>query len=219
MTTKMASTLLQCRVELLVMGWIRLFIEDKVENIPVECKLICKDFFGALIDSKILKIDEENLLLKYIKQQTKQDWSWKLIYRGTEQGFCKEDFYEHCQDKGNTVVIVHNEEDRVIGGYTPCKWVYNQDNDTKFAKDETLTSFLFVLRPISQMMKLKTLRMDNAVSYRRTTAFDFGCNDFFFYSQGVYTWLNDCCYEGCHGMTGMQFGHFIPTEIEIFQLY
>ena len=72
------------------MGYIRLFIEYKVKNIPTECKLICKDFFGALIDTKILTLNEQNLLLKYIKQQTKQDWNWEIIYRGVKMGLKRE---------------------------------------------------------------------------------------------------------------------------------
>ena len=97
------------RVELLIMGWVRTLIEDglQVYNIPIECKLICKDFFGGLIDTKILKMDEENLLLNYVHQQTKRrDWSWKLIFRATEHQhsfamdtffkFCKTLCYDHC---------------------------------------------------------------------------------------------------------------------------
>ena len=50
---------LKNHVELLVLGWIRLFIEKKVHNIAIECT----DFFGALIDSKTLDTREESVLL------------------------------------------------------------------------------------------------------------------------------------------------------------
>ena len=54
------------------MGYIRLFIENKVENIPIECKLICKDFFGGLIDTKILTMNEECLLLNFVNHHLYQ---------------------------------------------------------------------------------------------------------------------------------------------------
>ena len=31
---------------LLVMGWIRLFIDNQVKNIPMDIKVVCKEFFG-----------------------------------------------------------------------------------------------------------------------------------------------------------------------------
>ena len=41
-------------------------------NISIELKLlICNEFFGALIDSKILRINEKSLLLNYIKLKQK----------------------------------------------------------------------------------------------------------------------------------------------------
>ena len=229
MSTKAASVFLDNKVELLVLGWIRMSIENKLDHVPIECKLICKDFFGPLIDSKILKMKEKTLLTHYVKEQTKQAWNWKLIYRATEHGFKKENFYKYCQDKGNTVVIVHNEENWIYGGYTPCKWKYNQEQDVKYGKDESLTSFLFVLRSTLedglQMLKLKEQAMDKAVSYRENTAFDFGCNDFFLFQGIVYCWEVDCCYEkyDMANDTVYNFGgtntRCIPNEIEIFELY
>ena len=228
-TNKMSETL-QDRVELCVMGWIRLFIENQVGYIPIECKLVCKDFFGALIDTKILTMKEENLLLQYIKEHTTKHWNWKLIYRGSTDGYEKSDFVKYCENKENTVIVVHNEHNHVFGGYTPCPWKINKEssNQIKYGKDESCTTFLFVLRTKfehgPQSFKLKKDKMDKAVSYRYDqTAFDFGCNDFYLYERRVYTWKNDCCFEwnGIDDkiyMCGKEY-YSNPEEIEIFQLY
>ena len=81
---------LQNQVRLLVLGYIRMFIQNVINNdIPIEVKLICKDFAGGLIVTKILTINEESLLLKYVKQQTKSEWICKLIHRGSNNGFKK----------------------------------------------------------------------------------------------------------------------------------
>ena len=222
------------RVKLLVMGWIRLLIEDKVNNIPIECKLICKDFFGALIASKILKTDDKIILLTYIKQQTQYDWNWKLLYRATENGFGKDSFYKHCQDKENTVVIIHNDQDdldQVYGGYTPCPWKNNKENQIKRGKDESLTTCIFILRTKAkhgpQLLKLKKDRINTAVSYRDNTAFDFGCDDFGLSLGGIHSFskLGECCFEWKNikhsniYLNGGLWVHVIPKEIEIFQLY
>ena len=223
----------QNRVQLLVLGWIRLFIEKKIKDIPIEIKLVCKEFFGSFIDSKIVSIKEETLLLSYVRNQTKQNWNWKLIYRGTEHGFGREDFYDKCKDKGNTVVIVHNEYDQVFGGYTPCKWIkcqsyrssYSSDDD--HAKDLGLTSFLYILRTTFELgprlFKLKADKKDTAVAYYYNTAFDFGCNDFYLFDKEVWTELPDCCYEWYDTKETVYLGgesdSAKPKEIEIFELY
>ena len=223
------------RVRLVVLGWIRLFINDKVKNIPIEIKLVCKEFFGALIDSKIFKMNEEHLLLTFIKEQTKQNWNWKLIYRGTEHGFKKEDFYEHCRDIGNTVVIVHSDSDQVFGGYTPCKWTYDENGGrykSTWGADESLTSFLFILRTCKgsnfepRLFKLKESAKEKAVCHVNNSGFDFGCNDFYLYSGKVWNHHVNCCYEWYDTIdTSERFTlcgtawEVEPTEIEIYQLY
>ena len=221
-----SHVVLKDRVELLVLGYIRLFIEKEVENIPIECKFICKDFFGGLIDSKILKMDEESLLLTFIKQQTQSDWNWKLIYRGSENGYKRDDFYKHCQNKGNTVVIVHNSTNHVFGGYTPCEWIKN-DHSVEYGTDKTLSTFLFSLRStsknVARIFKLKYSAMDKAVSYHDNTAFDFGHNDFYLYREEVATEKNGCCFEwydtNQRGFLNGKTAYSKPKEIEIHQLY
>ena len=219
--------LLKNQVRLLVLGWIRLFIENKIDNIPMEIKFVCKEFFGALIDSKILSVNEESLLLQYVRDQTKKDWNWKLIYRGTQHGFKRDDFYGKCQDKGNTVVIVYNEHEQIFGGYTPCKWENRQISSNKYGNDEAATSFLYILRTICKLgprlFKLKDNKKHQAVSYHSNTAFDFGHNDFYLYNQRVYTEINNCCYEWYDTketvyLGGGKIDNGDPKEIEIFEL-
>ena len=38
--------------------------QDDFYNIPIEIELVCKNFFGALIDSKILKIEWRKYMIK-----------------------------------------------------------------------------------------------------------------------------------------------------------
>ena len=221
---------MQDRAILLVMGWIRLCIENQLDNIPIEIKIVCKDFFGAIIDSNVLTTTEENMLLKLMQEQVliKSNWNWELIYRGTEDGFGKEDFYEHCEDKANTVVIIHNEYNQVFGGYTPLPWRYNKGDATKYEADESLLTFLFILRANENtnvgpyVFKLRDEKQNKALSYRDNTAFDFGCNDLHLYQSRIYT-ITKCCFEcddensnGWHEIDAMDGSE--PKEIEIFQL-
>lgn len=216
-------------VQLLVFGWIRLFIESQVDNIPNECKLICKDFFGGLIDSKILEMDEESALLQYVQQQTKRDWNWNLIYKGSEHGYDRDDFYRHCEDKSNTVVIVHNEDDHVFGGYTPCSWKKHASHLNGYGTDDTLSTFLFILRSkeneTPQILKLKEERKHRAVCYMDNTAFDFGFNDLFLYKGEIGAPLiaprSNFAFEGVANgdryLSGSR-NYTKPQEIEVYEL-
>ena len=214
------------RSNLLVMGWIRLYIENRLDNIPMEIKTVCKVFFGAIIDSKILTTTEENMLLQLMEEQIDAKWNWQLIYRGTEHGFEKEDFYEHCEDKANSVVIIHNQYNQVFGGYTSLPWKYNKEDTTKYATDETLTTFLFILRTKDDfnngpyVLKLRDKKKNEALSYRENTAFDFGCNDLHLWQRKIYT-IRNCCFECDNTKAWDEFREMDcsrPNEIEIFQL-
>ena len=211
------------RTELLVIGWIRLFIETKCNNIPQEIKLICKAFFGAIIDTKILTTEEKMILLKYLYDQTSNNWNWKLIYRGSEYGFTYDDFHTHCDGISNSVVIIHNEKDQVYGGYTPCKWgkIDNDADIYQYVLDPSLTTFLFILRNDvgdgAKIATLKTHLKDRAICYADNTGFDFGRDDLFLYNQRVYFFQGMGSFElkGDHEIHSPS----KPQNIEVFHLF
>ena len=218
------------QMELLVMGWIRLFIDIYLSNIPIECKSLCKDFCAPIIDSKILAMNEEKELLKYVQMQTKTYWNWTLIYRATEHGFADEDFYDHCREKGNTVVIIHNEYDRVFGGYTPCVWRQRMTHFDPtvpcYVQDETEATFLFILRPNGKrkMINLKSKKVC-AITRYYGIAFDFGDQDLWLCDGKVYTAKlsrDDSSFDwkgkGNQGYFYGETSRGNPLEIEIYQL-
>ena len=67
-------------------------------------------------DSKLLS----NAQLKLICVWTKKG-NWKLLYRGTRDGFRASDFHQKCDNKGETVVVI-NSNGNLFGGYTPNSW-------------------------------------------------------------------------------------------------
>jgi hypothetical protein len=67
---------------------------------------------------------------------------WKLLYRGTRDGFGPRQFHRACDHKGNTVVLIETSKKWVLGGYSPCVWESTMD----FAEDTNGESFLFSLK-------------------------------------------------------------------------
>ncbi|KAK8792831.1 hypothetical protein WA158_004995 [Blastocystis sp. Blastoise] len=56
---------------------------------------------------------------------------WKLIYRGTRDGFLAEDFHEKCDNKGETVTVFKyytNGNFCIFGGYTSISWTMDDQH-------------------------------------------------------------------------------------------
>ena len=238
----------QSVVEALVSGYFRLFKEQNNANImiPNEIKLVIGRFFGRIIDSKILTINEFQLLSNYIKiQTTKSDWNWRLLHRATDHGFKRKDFIETCKDKINTVVIIHNNEenqDQVFGGYTPCAMTYNNKSQpADYATDESMSTFLFILRTDlnifkdgPQIFRLKEKGSKRATSDFYRTTFQFGNGDLYLLNDDRHEKSNEVWTEKCDWLNSFEWNESkeyedlylcgksefcVCDEIEIFQLY
>jgi hypothetical protein len=79
---------------------------------------------------------------KQIMKWTKKG-NWKLLYRGSRDGFEASSFHEKCDKKGETVVII-NSNGQLFGGYTPNSW----NSSGGHLADDSLKSFIFTLTNI-----------------------------------------------------------------------
>jgi hypothetical protein len=67
--------------------------------------------------------------------------SWRLLYRGTRDGFGSSNFHSKCDQQSNTVTIVLTTDGYIFGGFTPLAW----DSSGTYKADNTGKSFLFSL--------------------------------------------------------------------------
>jgi hypothetical protein len=65
--------------------------------------------------------------------------SWRLLYRGTRDGFGSSNFHSKCDQQSNTVTIILTTGGYIFGGFTPLAW----DSSTAYKADNTGKSFLF----------------------------------------------------------------------------
>lgn len=94
-------------------------------------------FLIKRLDSNILNYE---LKLKLINLcQFPIDQKWKLLYRGSENGFGAQDFHSKCDNKPNTLTIIKSTNGYIFGGYTDAKW------DQSFQYKEDKNAFLFSL--------------------------------------------------------------------------
>ncbi|RHZ89652.1 hypothetical protein Glove_13g182 [Diversispora epigaea] len=126
---------------------------------------------------------------KTINYSTKNiPYKFKLILRGTRDGFASQTFWKNCHGLAKTVVVAKVEEtDEILGGYNPLAWDNSYNNiggDWKETKD----SFIFSLKngdiQNSILSRIKNLRyaIHNVSKYNQTSIGpSFG--DFCLYSE------------------------------------
>jgi len=76
-----------------------------------------------------------------------------LIYRGSRDGYRKEDFGAKCHDNIKTLSIIKSYNDKIFGGYTPIPW-RDEGGLQKFDN----SSFLFSIRDDKTIVKLKSIK-------------------------------------------------------------
>jgi hypothetical protein len=67
---------------------------------------------------------------------------FKLLYRGSRDGFRASDFHSRCDGHSPTVTVILSENGSIFGGYTPQAW-HALD---KFIADLSRKSFIFTLK-------------------------------------------------------------------------
>ncbi|RGB42396.1 hypothetical protein C1646_751050 [Rhizophagus diaphanus] len=89
---------------------------------------ITKEINLGTIDSKIITSQHTELILKWINRLEITDkltspYKYKLLFRGSHDGFKRDKFHEICDGIPRTVTIVKvKDSNEILGGYNPIKW-------------------------------------------------------------------------------------------------
>ena len=115
-------------------------VTDKFDNIFEDAFVIennIEQISGvATIDSKILKkAGDIALLKKWVSEKAKP--TFKLLYRGSKDGYTSSSFHSKCDNKGPTVVVIKSHLGKIFGGFTDVAWDSTNNYKT------TMNSFLF----------------------------------------------------------------------------
>jgi hypothetical protein len=95
---------------------------------------------------------------------------WRLIYRGSENGFASSDFHKHCDGFCNTLVLVRDENYYIFGGYSGAKW----SSDAGFVTDPY--AFVFSLSE-KAFFVARCAEPERAIYCKATLGPAFGEND------------------------------------------
>ena len=191
------------RAELAVTGWIR---ENYQTALIDDIINIIYAYFWIIIDSAILTSMEQlallDLLFVTLREQqgneniTKMDIN--LLFRASEHDFRAEEFHKHCDNRGGTVTIIHNEHDHVFGGYVSKSWSSHYDQLGRLVDS---SAFLFMVRPSVRSFQFRE-NMNIGICNNRSYGPMFG--------QGADIWIGDK--SGPNGCGPVSFD-FDPKEL------
>lgn len=182
-----------------------------------------------VFDSLILTADEQCILMDMLNNQTnnKFKYEWELLFRATEHGFKRDDFYRKCEQIPNTICVIKANKSRVFGGFTCSGWFkLKQIRYNKQKKDPS--AFIYSIIRSQEKCHVEIFPVQdgkdiNATTYDPVAYLSFGTNGNAFYiHSGIYS----------YGMTGtkckdynleayrLNGNHtdFNPKEIEVFRL-
>jgi len=111
------------------------------------------------INTKIMTSDEIQILIDLIKEKReKKSVAWKLLFRGSDDGFLASTFHLKCDGMANTVCVIESNHGNVFGGFTTLPW---KSDVGRYHVDEE--AFVYIVRKKKKALK-------NAVMYLQYTS-------------------------------------------------
>ncbi|GBB87233.1 hypothetical protein RclHR1_13680006 [Rhizophagus clarus] len=175
------------------------------------------------IDSNIITSQHAETISKWVNGLEVTDelvtkYEFKLLFRGSRDGFSPDKFHETCDLQSCTVIIAKVKgNNEIIGGYNPIEW--NTVDGYSYTKDSFIFSFNskdrnknFILSHI----------IDNqyAINNRSYYGPSFGNGDLIIWGLDINTLCNYCyiCKNSYERSIRETEGRFSIEEYEVFQL-
>jgi hypothetical protein len=177
-----------------------------------------------VIDSKIISNKHAELISKWIDKIDTSErlstlYEFKLMLRGTRDGFIPKKFHEICDNQSRTVLIIKVKDSKeILGGYNPIEWKSCKsvlDNDLfGITKD----SFIFSFKDNENVDDYILSRVKNERYATNNTSYlgpSFGVGDLTFHFTCEYNYCKNCDYEIQIRETN---DYFSMDEYEVFQV-
>jgi uncharacterized coiled-coil protein SlyX len=153
--------------------------------------------------------------------------AFKLLWRGSRDGFGASQFHGRCDGHANTLTVVLDAEGNIFGGFTPVEW--ESPPKPKYKADGSEKSFLFTLKNphniAPRRFALKPARKQKAILCDAKWGPYFGhdmrvsdnchANTSSYTNLGIY-YTNSIGLNGMTVFTGSCF--FQVKEIEVFEI-
>ena len=98
-------------------------LSPKMARSEISLNVSCTEISPIVFDSKILDMKKgyAEILNSFLCQERKVQRVERL-FRASEHGFSAKVFHQKCDKQEDTLVLVHTEFGKTIGGYTHYPW-------------------------------------------------------------------------------------------------
>ena len=157
------------------------------------------------------------------KFEHKHEIEYCLLYRASRDGFGRDEFFEKCDQKKNTLCMIQSRENNVFGGYTSLMW----DEQKRGGYEADPDAFLYLIRS-NQGLKPKIFPIQHngtrALEQDDSYILAFGGYGYGFWLQTGYEIRGHATQRKCiefavnaHTFNGAK-DPFGVSDIEVFQL-
>ncbi|GBC12372.1 carbohydrate-binding module family 13 protein [Rhizophagus irregularis DAOM 181602=DAOM 197198] len=206
--------------EELYVDLLKTFLNLHPDSKPID-KLKPRNFHKQKnVDSKIITSQHADLISKWIDKLDITDnlntsYKFKLIFRGSRDGFDPDKFHDICDNQSRTVTVIKvKNSNEILGGYNPIDW-YDNYYLTKSTKD----SFIFSFENVDNIEKhiLSRVKNENEAIWYASDCGAYFDNDFVMYGYNFYddSYCQKSSYEKRIRNTEKKFS---VEEFEVFQI-
>ncbi|RGB25828.1 hypothetical protein C1646_441420 [Rhizophagus diaphanus] len=171
------------------------------------------------VDSKIITFQHADLISKWIDKlditnNLNTSYEFKLILRGSRDGFAPSKFHEICDNQSRTVTVIKvKNSNEILGGYNPIEW------KSSIGYGVTKDSFIFSFENVDNIENHILSRvvdeskaMTNSITYGASFFTDLVMNGKNFYN-------NSCCKKSSYEKhIRNTTNSFSVEEFEVFQI-
>ena len=132
----------------LVKGYLREDMQELDIDIPQDLVNLIVSFYQPLQTKILTQIATNDLYEKVSDKLECDNICWKLIYRGTDDGFSGGQFWSKCDKIENVIVIIKTKDGDIFGGYTAKGFM--KHNGRQHTRDDK--AFLFGFNEINDTL-------------------------------------------------------------------
>ena len=210
----------------LVWGYLRTSNQSSIPESIISVILL---FYYNTIDTSILNDQECETLLKLFESENKfkdlGNYSYKLVYKRSRDGYEGKHFKDKVHDKQNVLCLISIQNGNVFGGYTATGWPKSGDGTIIDEK-----AFIFSIRSSAKYAPaIFNAKSNTAKTLRYEPSF------YCMFGDGCSIWLHgegaECGRGSCYPPTEFvepphsdylaskgYYNTWYPQEIEVFQL-
>ncbi|EXX56280.1 uncharacterized protein OCT59_020367 [Rhizophagus irregularis] len=172
------------------------------------------------INSTIITHEHAELISKWIEKleitdQLTSSFKFKLLFRGSRDGFTPKKFHEFCDEQSRTITVAKvRDSNEILGGYNPVAWKSAAIHRSSTTKDSFIFSFESNNR-INNYILSHVINGESAIYNNSVCGPLFGCGDLYLLTKPG----DSVCKKGSYDKSIRKTeNRFFIEELEVFQI-